>query len=172
MTKMTTLATSKPKIDDVNYKHLYHKIREHNRKLVVKMNKARRGAGFWKSQHAELMNAIWGWSASDPVSRETVWVKHPLLSITKQKKAKVRNFTFPPEKPKARCVAPRPATPPNKNPATPHKRNNKAREEHETPNKKNRRSPRLGKRSKSSKSRSEARAASCVIQLDFANDTA
>ena len=83
LTKMTTLATSKPKIDDVNYKHLYHKIREHNRKLVVKMNKARRGAGFWKSQHAELMNAIWGWRASDPVSRETVWVKHPLLSITK-----------------------------------------------------------------------------------------
>ena len=89
----------------VDYKRLFFQLQSCNRKCLRKLITARRQAGYWKTAHAELIDAIWG--ATSGQSKKTFFTKRPVLPGEKTPnhripKRKASFFTFPPDQKKVK----------------------------------------------------------------------
>ena len=75
-------------IFEIDYKTMYHKVKRCNEIVLHKLEKARRSAGYWKGQHGSLIDALWGWTATDlddpPLYEPPFYTQHPVKPKKKQ----------------------------------------------------------------------------------------
>ena len=82
---------------DMDYRKMYHNVRRCNDIVLHKLEKARRSAGYWKSEHKLLIDALWGWTTSQLQKEKPLRTPYPVKPQSKNKKATATSFTFPPE---------------------------------------------------------------------------
>ena len=83
---------------DLDYRKMYHNVRRCNDIVLHKLEKARRSAGYWKAEHKLLIDALWGWTATQSKKEKPLRTPYPVKPQSKNKKAAATSFTFPPEK--------------------------------------------------------------------------
>jgi len=84
-------------IFEIDYKKMYHNVKRCNEIVLHKLEKARRSAGYWKREHAELIDALWGWTTTRADNNKPLYTQHP-VKPKKKKSAAAPSFTFPPER--------------------------------------------------------------------------
>ena len=83
---------------DMDYRKMYHEVRRCNSIVLHKLEKARRSAAYWKAEHKLLIDALWGWTATQSKKEKPLRTPYPVKPQSKNKKAAATSFTFPPEK--------------------------------------------------------------------------
>ena len=81
----------------IDYKKMYHKVKQCNEIVLRKLEKAQRSETVWKQRHANLIDALWGWTTYGPKDYKTFTTFYP-TKPTKEKSASASSFTFPPER--------------------------------------------------------------------------
>lgn len=94
---------------EIDYQTMYHKVKKCNEIVLHKLEKAQRSAGYWKTQHATLIDALWGWTTTRVGNKKPLQTPYPLKPKRKASAA-ARSFNFPPE-PKMENPPKQPASP-------------------------------------------------------------
>ena len=97
LTANLTLTSKKKFIFEMDYRTMYHNVKSCNEIALNKLIKARRSADYWKSAHAKLVDALWGWTSERSNNNKCLYTPHPMKAKTKNPRAATASFTFPAE---------------------------------------------------------------------------
>ena len=97
LTANLTLTSKKKFIFEMDYRTMYHNVKSCNQIALNKLIKARRSADYWKSEHAKLVDALWGWTSESSNNNKCLYTPHPMKAKKKNPGAAAASFTFPAE---------------------------------------------------------------------------
>lgn len=81
----------------IDYKTMYHKVKQCNEIVLGKLERVQRSETVWKQRHANLIDALWGWTTYGPQDNKPFTTIYPTKPM-KKKSAAAPSFTFPPER--------------------------------------------------------------------------